>query len=51
MPRGSREAIARIEEQVHDLRGSGILDRCGHWIQQERLEEVNRELLGFLSSL
>ncbi|MEU1577604.1 hypothetical protein ABZ519_42000 [Streptomyces collinus] len=51
MPRGSREAIARIEEHVHDLRGSVILDHCGHWIQQERLEAVCRELLGFLGSL
>ncbi|WP_371583267.1 alpha/beta fold hydrolase [Streptomyces sp. NBC_01314] len=28
----SREAIARIAENVHDLRGSVILADCGHWI-------------------
>ncbi|MGW3885009.1 alpha/beta fold hydrolase [Streptomyces sp. NPDC005055] len=47
----SQEAIARIGEKVHDLRGSVILADCGHWIQQEQPEAVNRELLGFLDSL
>ncbi|MEV5848464.1 alpha/beta hydrolase [Streptomyces sp. NPDC051985] len=47
----SQEAIARITEHVPDLRGSVILADCGHWIQQERPEAVNRELLGFLGGL
>ncbi|NEB04160.1 alpha/beta hydrolase [Streptomyces sp. SID13726] len=47
----SQEAIARIGEKVQDLRGSVILANCGHWIQQEQPEAVNRELLGFLSGL
>lgn len=47
----SQEAIARMGEKVHDLRGSVILTDCGHWIQQERPEAVNKELLGFLNSL
>ncbi|MFJ9712874.1 alpha/beta fold hydrolase [Streptomyces sp. NPDC101234] len=47
----SQEAVARIGEHVHDLRGSVILDNCGHWIQQEQPEAVNRELLTFLDSL
>ena len=47
----SQEAIARIGERVQDLRGSVILTDCGHWIQQEQPEAVNRELLGFLSGL
>ena len=47
----SQEAIARAEEHVKDLRGSVILRSCGHWIQQERPDEVNKELLTFLQSL
>ncbi|MET7655035.1 MULTISPECIES: alpha/beta hydrolase [unclassified Streptomyces] len=47
----SQEAIARIGEKVQDLRGTVILPDCGHWIQQEQPEAVNRELLGFLSGL
>ncbi|MFD5595605.1 alpha/beta fold hydrolase [Streptomyces griseorubiginosus] len=47
----SQEAIARIGEKVQDLRGSVILPDCGHWIQQEQPEAVNRELLGFLGGL
>jgi soluble epoxide hydrolase/lipid-phosphate phosphatase len=27
------------------------LERCGHWTQQERPDEVNRLLLDFLGSL
>lgn len=47
----SQEAIARIHEHVTDLRGSVILTDCGHWIQQEQPEAVNRELLDFLGGL
>lgn len=28
-----------------------VIDDCGHWAQQERPEEVDRHLLGFLASL
>lgn len=28
-----------------------MLDRAGHWIQQERAEEINAELLAFLSTV
>lgn len=41
-------AIGRFETTLPDLRGSHILEGSGHWIQQERAEEVNRLLLGFL---
>ena len=27
-----------------DLRGSHILSGCGHWVRQERADEVNRLL-------
>ena len=33
------------------LRGSHILDGAGHWIQQERPDEVNRLLIEFLEGL
>lgn len=47
----SQEAITRAEEHVKDLRGSVILANCGHWLQQERPEAVNAELLAFLAGL
>jgi len=28
-----------------------ILPDCGHWTQQEKAEEVNSELISFLSEL
>ncbi len=34
-------AIARFPETLPDLRGSHILPGCGHWVQQERADEVN----------
>lgn len=34
-----------------DLRGVHVLPGAGHWLQQERAEEVNRLLLDFLSTL
>jgi len=34
-----------------DFRGSTIVDGGGHWIQQEKPEDVNRALLGFLAEL
>lgn len=47
----SQEAIARAEEHVVDLRGSVILRDCGHWIQQEHPDAVNKKLLTFLTGL
>ena len=32
-----------------DLRGKVVIDGAGHWVQQERPEEVNRALVDFLS--
>jgi pimeloyl-ACP methyl ester carboxylesterase len=46
-----REAVLRMSEQVSDLRGSVIVEECGHWVQQERPEEFNRALLEFLGGL
>ena len=44
-------AIARFGETLPDLRGQHILSGCGHWTQQERPEEVNELLLGFLAEV
>ena len=45
------QAIARYPETLPDLRGSHILPGCGHWIQQERPDELNDLLRQFLQSL
>jgi pimeloyl-ACP methyl ester carboxylesterase len=36
---------------VPNLRDTLLLKGCGHWTQQERPDEVNRALIGFLTSL
>lgn len=46
-----QEAIERAGEVLTDLRGSVIVPDCGHWIQQEKPEVVNDELIKFLKSL
>ena len=43
-------AIARFDQTLPNLRGSFIIDGCGHWVQQERPEEVNRQLIDFLAA-
>lgn len=44
-------AIAEFPRTLPGLRGSHILDRTGHWVQQERADEVNRLLLDWLAGL
>jgi pimeloyl-ACP methyl ester carboxylesterase len=44
-------AIARFGETLPQLWGSHILPGSGHWVQQERAEEVNKLLLEFLGGL
>ncbi|WP_344570413.1 alpha/beta hydrolase [Streptomyces axinellae] len=44
-------AIEAFPRTVPDLRGSHLLPGCGHWVQQERPEEVNRLLVGWLANL
>jgi pimeloyl-ACP methyl ester carboxylesterase len=44
-------AISRFGETLPGLRGSHILPGCGHWLQQERAEDVNRLLTEWLGSL
>ncbi|MGW4028859.1 alpha/beta fold hydrolase [Streptomyces sp. NPDC004838] len=45
------EAIQAYPTTLPGLVSSHILDGCGHWIQQERHEEVNRLLTDWLASL
>lgn len=42
---------AGLKDWAPDLRGSHVLAGAGHWLQQERPEEVNRLLLDFLAGL
>jgi pimeloyl-ACP methyl ester carboxylesterase len=44
-------AIANFPTTLPNLRGSHILDGCGHWTQQERPAETNALLIEFLGSL
>ncbi|GAA0926213.1 alpha/beta hydrolase [Nonomuraea longicatena] len=45
------EAIRAYPATLPGLVASHILDDCGHWIQQERADEVNRLLLDWLSAV
>jgi epoxide hydrolase A/B len=40
-----------LDRVLTDLRGHVVLDGAGHWIQQERAEEVNTALVEFLSKV
>lgn len=42
---------ATLGDWATNLRGSHVLPGAGHWLQQERPDEVNRLLLDFLSGL
>ncbi len=45
------EAIAGMQAALPDLRHCELLEGAGHWIQQERPDEVNQALLTFLDGL
>ncbi|MFE4723485.1 alpha/beta fold hydrolase, partial [Streptomyces sp. NPDC056728] len=45
------DAIAAYPTTLPGLRSSHVLDGCGHWIQQERGEDVNRILIEWLAGL
>lgn len=42
---------AGLKDWAPDLRGQVVLEGAGHWVQQERPDEVNAALLGFLRGL
>ncbi|MEV0302375.1 alpha/beta fold hydrolase [Streptomyces prasinus] len=45
------DAIDAHPTTLPGLSASHLLDGCGHWIQQERPDEVNRLLTGWLATL
>ncbi|KRF11639.1 epoxide hydrolase [Nocardioides sp. Soil797] len=45
------KAVARFEKTLPRLHDSVILPGCGHWVQQERPDDVNAKLLEFLATL
>jgi pimeloyl-ACP methyl ester carboxylesterase len=47
----AREALARAPEMVPQMREHVILEKCGHWVQQEKPEACNAALLSFLGGL
>ena len=44
-----RAALDKMEESVPNLRGKVLVQGAGHWIQQERPEEVNAAPFAFLA--
>jgi pimeloyl-ACP methyl ester carboxylesterase len=44
------DAVKAFPTTLPGLVSSHILENCGHWVQQERPEEVNRLLLAWLQS-
>ena len=47
----SPEAIAAMKQALPDLRHVELLAGVGHWIQQERPEQVNAAMLDFFAGL
>ena len=45
------EAVAGMQAALPDLRKCVKYEGAGHWLQQERAEEVNNELLAFFATL
>ena len=56
---GDRDSVVTVRgrrdpphaDLVPDLRGTIMIPGCGHWTQQERPDEVNAALIGFLKGL
>ena len=46
-----RKPVESLEQNVPRLKGKHILPGAGHWVNQERPEEVNRLLLSFLKAV
>ena len=43
------QALDRMRDTVSDLRGVHLVDGAGHFVQQERPEQVNELLLRFVA--
>ncbi|WP_214316690.1 alpha/beta fold hydrolase [Nonomuraea sediminis] len=50
-PAMRKERVESLGHWVPDLRGTVLLEGAGHWIQQERPDEVNAALVRFLDEL
>jgi len=48
---GMAQLVANLSQFVPKLTKSVVLPGCGHWTQQERKDDVNRELIAFLKAL
>jgi pimeloyl-ACP methyl ester carboxylesterase len=48
---GMDKVIAELSQNVPLLQRSVLFSGCGHWTQQERPEEVNAAILGFLKAI
>lgn len=48
---GMDQLIANLQQFVPKLQQTIILPDCGHWTQQEKVDEVNSALISFLKSL
>jgi pimeloyl-ACP methyl ester carboxylesterase len=46
-----KEVIADLSRYIPQLRGTVMLPGCGHWTQQERVDEVNKGIIEFLRNL
>ena len=49
--KGMDQLIPNLAKHVPNLRRTIMLPGCGHWTQQERADEVNAALIGFLKGL
>jgi pimeloyl-ACP methyl ester carboxylesterase len=45
------DAISAMQKVLPDFRGAVLIDGAGHWNQQEKADDTNRELLRFLSEV
>jgi pimeloyl-ACP methyl ester carboxylesterase len=50
-PVGAMSPTSIMDGWVEDHRGTTTIEAAGHWVQQEKPDEVNAALLAFLSSL
>jgi hypothetical protein len=48
---GVEQLVANLAQFVPKLKKTVILPGCGHWTQEERKDDVNRELVAFLKGL
>ncbi|MGH2737533.1 MAG: alpha/beta fold hydrolase, partial [Actinomycetota bacterium] len=48
---GMMDVITNLEAFVPNLSRTVMLPGCGHWTQQERADEVNAAIMGFLRDL